>query len=100
MSACDEVRRCGELLQSAAGHFSQNPYESDRRSKMNEASKELLLSVTRLMVVADMVDIHNLLEATTRVRGWVSWFPRILKNSVYSIIPDSIIMLIYYSKLL
>lgn len=67
IAACDDVRGYGETLQAAAAQFSQSPCEPDNRTKMAKASKDLLLSVTRLMVVADMVDVHNLLEASSRV---------------------------------
>lgn len=67
MTACDEVKVCGELLQTAAGLFAQTPCDPTCRPKMNQCSRDLLLSVTRLMVVADMVDVNNLLEASGRV---------------------------------
>ncbi len=67
MTACDEVKNRGELLQAAAGQFSQSPYESSSRSKMSQTSKDLLMSVTKLMVVADMMDVQNLLDASSRV---------------------------------
>ncbi len=67
ITACDSVRACGESLQAAAAEFSQSPCEPDNRSNMTKASRELLISVTRLMVVADMVDVQNLLEASSRV---------------------------------
>jgi len=65
---CDDVRSQGELLQAAAVQFSQGTTEPDNRSRMTRACKNLLLSVARLMVVADMVDVNNLLQAANRVR--------------------------------
>ena len=61
------MRSHGELLQAAAAQFSQSPCEPDNRSKMTKASKDLLLAVTRLLVVADMADVNKLLEVSSRV---------------------------------
>lgn len=55
-------------MQRAANEFSQDAGDSTKRSAMTDASKGLLMSVTRLMVVADMVDVSKLLEASSRVR--------------------------------
>ena len=65
--SCDDVKANGEAMQRAATEFSQNAGDSSKRSAMMDASKSLLLSVTRLMVVADMVDVSELLQASSRV---------------------------------
>lgn len=54
-------------MQNAANEFSKDACDSNKHSAMMDASKRLLLSVTRLMVVADMVDVNMLLEASSRV---------------------------------
>lgn len=49
----------------------------DKRASMVRAARELLFSITRLMVLADIIDVNNLLNASGRVReggvGWGVW---------------------------
>lgn len=65
--ACEEVRTKGELLHSTGSTFVQDTSESDKRASMVHAARELLFSITRLMVIADIVDVNILLNASNRV---------------------------------
>lgn len=67
MLACEEVRSKGEVLHTVAEVFVQDPSLSDKRPGMVHAARELLFSITRLMVIADIVDVHNLLNASSGV---------------------------------
>jgi hypothetical protein len=54
--ACNEVRVAGERMHQAALDFSRDTLDTERREAMAEASRGLLLAVTRLLVVVDTVD--------------------------------------------
>ena len=58
-----------ETMHKAASEFVQDTFRSERRAAMVTAAQELLMSVTRLMVVADVVDVSKLLKASRRVSG-------------------------------
>ena len=55
-------------MHKTASEFAEETFQADKRSGMVEASRELLLAVTRLMVVADVLDVNKLLKASRRVR--------------------------------
>ena len=65
--ACEEVRQKGEQLHSAGSVFIQDSGNLTRRATMVRAARELLFSVTRLMVIADIIDVNNLLNASVKV---------------------------------
>ena len=65
--ACDEVKVAGEVMQKAADVFAQNTSRSDKREAMKEASRELLMTVVRLMVITDAVDVSKLFKVSSRV---------------------------------
>ena len=67
--ACDEVRAAGEVMHQAASEFARDTFQSEKRDEMTKASRELLMSVTRLMVIADAVDVKKLLKTSNRVRS-------------------------------
>lgn len=71
--ASEEVRTRGELLHSAGNLFIQDSGKPDRRATMVHAARELLFSVTRLMVIADIIDVNNLLNASVKV--WQTLYP-------------------------
>ena len=67
MLACDEVCTAGATMHKVASEFAQDTSQRGRREAMTKASRELLISVTRLMVVADAVDVSKLIKASGRV---------------------------------
>lgn len=63
LEAVDEVRKHGGAMSSAAREFSDDPCSSLKRGNMVRASRSLLSAVTRLLILADMVDVHLLLKS-------------------------------------
>ncbi|KAG1678666.1 Catenin alpha [Nymphon striatum] len=63
MSAVDEVRKTGDYMSLAAREFAEDPCSSAKRGNMVRAARNLLSAVTRLLILADMVDVHLLLKS-------------------------------------
>lgn len=63
LSAVDEVRKTGNAMSIAAREFSEDPCSSLKRGNMVRAARNLLSAVTRLLILADMVDVHLLLKS-------------------------------------
>nr|CAI5850476.1 unnamed protein product [Callosobruchus analis] len=63
LAAVDEVRRTGTAMSIAAREFSEDPCSSLKRGNMVRAARNLLSAVTRLLILADMVDVHLLLKS-------------------------------------
>ena len=68
--SCDEVKSAGEVVQKAANAFASDVSRSDKREVMKEASRDLLMAVVRLMVIADAVDVSKLLNVSNRVSSF------------------------------
>ncbi|XP_045782998.1 catenin alpha [Maniola jurtina] len=62
LAAVEEVRKAGAAMSLAAREFSEEPCASTVRSSMVRAARGLLSAVTRLLILADMVDVHLLLS--------------------------------------
>ncbi|CAH2083277.1 unnamed protein product [Euphydryas editha] len=62
LAAVEEVRKAGAAMSLAAREFSEEPCASSVRSGMVRAARGLLSAVTRLLILADMVDVHLLLS--------------------------------------
>ncbi|KAK7583905.1 hypothetical protein V9T40_004868 [Parthenolecanium corni] len=63
LSAVEEVRKTGETMSFAAREFAEDPCSSLKRGNMVRAARNLLSAVTRLLILADMVDVHLLLKS-------------------------------------
>jgi len=63
LAAVDEVRKTGEAMSGAAREFADDPCSSLKRGNMVRAARNLLSAVTRLLILADMVDVHLLLKS-------------------------------------
>ncbi|XKL59113.1 hypothetical protein PGB90_000129 [Kerria lacca] len=63
LSAVEEVRKTGEAMSFAAREFAEDPCSSLKRGNMVRAARNLLSAVTRLLILADMVDVHLLLKS-------------------------------------
>lgn len=61
--AVGEVRITGEKMRDAARKFAEEPCSSLQRGEMVRAARNLLSAVTRLLILADMVDVHLLLKS-------------------------------------
>ena len=66
--ACEDVRSKGETLHSTGSIFVQDTTKLEKRANMVRAARDLLFSITRLMVLADIIDVQNLLDASSKVR--------------------------------
>ncbi|XP_037729415.1 catenin alpha isoform X1 [Drosophila subpulchrella] len=63
LTAVDEVKKTGDAMSIAAREFSEDPCSSLKRGNMVRAARNLLSAVTRLLILADMVDVHLLLKS-------------------------------------
>lgn len=61
--AVEEVRKTGTTMSIAAREFTEDPCSSAKRANMVRAARNLLSAVTRLLILADMVDVHLLLKS-------------------------------------
>ena len=55
-------------MKAASQEFAEEPCSSMKRGAMVRAARALLSSVTRLLILADMVDVHLLLKKLRVVR--------------------------------
>ena len=69
LSAVDEVLKAGEAMSSAAREFASDPCSSVKRGNMVRAARNLLSAVTRLLILADMIDVHLLLKKLQKVEA-------------------------------
>ena len=60
-------------MRTASQAFADDPCSSTKRGAMVKAARALLSSVTRLLILADMVDVHHLLESLHIVSGGGGW---------------------------
>lgn len=67
--AVEEVRKTGEDMGHASQEFANDPCSSVRRGAMVRAARALLSAVTRLLILADMVDVHRLLKSLHHVES-------------------------------
>jgi len=58
----------GDAMSLAAREFAEDPCSSMKRGNMVRAARNLLSAVTRLLILADMVDVHLLLKSLQVVR--------------------------------
>ncbi|XP_076461006.1 LOW QUALITY PROTEIN: catenin alpha-2-like [Babylonia areolata] len=62
IAAIDEVKQTGETMNDASIEFAADPCSSVKRGAMVRAARALLSAVTRLLILADMVDVFLLLN--------------------------------------
>ncbi|PRD31971.1 UNVERIFIED_CONTAM: alpha-Cat [Trichonephila clavipes] len=65
--AVDEVKKTGEVMSKSSREFAEDPCSSVKRGTMVRAARNLLCAVTRLLILADMVDVHRLLKSLRSV---------------------------------
>ncbi|XP_065218563.1 catenin alpha isoform X3 [Planococcus citri] len=63
LDAVEEVRKTGDAMSFAAREFADDPCSSLKRGNMVRAARNLLSAVTKLLILADMVDVHLLLKS-------------------------------------
>ena len=54
-------------MSTASRAFAEEPCSSAKRGHMVRSARNLLSAVTRLLILADMVDVHLLLESLSLV---------------------------------
>ncbi|XP_062500485.1 catenin alpha-like [Corticium candelabrum] len=69
LKACDDVESSGGVLLRTSRSYLDDPGSNDKRDVMTEVAKELLTAVTRLLVIADIVDVNNVRRAAKRVES-------------------------------
>ena len=57
-----EVSTAGGHLHQAAAEFVRDPFDQKKREKVIRQARAVLSAVTRLLVLADMIDVERLLE--------------------------------------
>ena len=62
-AAIDDIRSTGRQMSMMSREFVQDPCSSVNRANIVKAARPLLLAVTRLLIVADMVDVQRLLDS-------------------------------------
>ena len=67
LAAVAEVKLTGESMSAAAREFANDPCSSVKRGNMVRASRSLLSAVTRLLILADMIDVHLLMKKVRTV---------------------------------
>ncbi|CAH1373789.1 unnamed protein product [Tenebrio molitor] len=63
LAAVEEVRTTGNAMSVASREFAQSPCDSQKRNEMVKAARNLLSAVTRLLILADMIDVQLLLKS-------------------------------------
>ena len=71
--ACNEVKVAGGSMQRATLDFSGDTLDAGRREAMAEASRALLIAVTRLLAVVDTIDSHTPSQTSIMV-NYALWF--------------------------
>lgn len=84
MAAVDEVRKTGEAMSKASREFAEDPCSSVKRGNMVRSARNLLSAVTRLLILADMVDVHRLLKSLRVVSCECSLLRASLMETTYS----------------
>lgn len=67
LTAIEDVRRTGDDMYAASSEFAGEPCSASRRATMVRAARSLLSAVTRLLILADMVDVYQLLRSLKMV---------------------------------
>lgn len=61
--AVEEVKEAGAIMSSTSREFASDPCSSGMRGSMVRAARNLLSGVTRLLILADMIDVNLLVQA-------------------------------------
>ena len=67
LAAVEDVKTAGSSMSESAREFANDPFSSAKRGTMIRASRSLLSAVTRLLIIADMIDVHLLLNKVRTV---------------------------------
>lgn len=67
--AVNEVRDAGQKMSEASRQFAEDPCSSAKRGQMVREARNLLNRVAGLLILADMIDVNNLLKSLEAVEG-------------------------------
>ena len=67
--AVDDVMKTGEVMSTESRDFASDPCSSKKRETMIKAARNLLSAVTRLLILADMIDVNLLLSKVQKVEA-------------------------------
>lgn len=67
LEAVEQVDKTGQAMSGSAREFADDPCSSAKRAAMVRDSRDLLAAVTRLLILADMIDVFMLLRSLKRV---------------------------------
>ena len=68
LAVVEDVRIKGSTLIISSKNFAEDPCSKVKRSSMVAAARSLLAAVTRLLILADMVDVHILMEKVNKAQ--------------------------------
>ena len=68
LTCVEDIRRHGHSLTLTSRDFTGDPCSSVRRGYMVRSAQDLLTSVTRLLILADMLDVHMLVVRVEAAR--------------------------------
>ena len=63
MNLTRSIYHTGDVMRESSSEFAEDPCSSMKRGAMVRAARALLSAVTRLLILADMVDVHLLLKS-------------------------------------
>ncbi|XP_023336051.1 catenin alpha [Eurytemora carolleeae] len=72
--AVGDIRARGTAMTVSANEFASDPCSQDKRNNMVFCARELLASVARLLIIADMIDVHVLMSAVYCVNNDIEFF--------------------------
>ena len=85
MLACvEEVRGTGQVMGVTAKEFANDPCSSVKRGNMVRASRNLLSAVTRLLIMADMIDVHLLMKKIRRVEDDLEYLKSVSSQASFT----------------
>ncbi|KAL5111918.1 Catenin alpha [Taenia crassiceps] len=67
--ALSEIQDIGENFQASVNAFLDNPEDEEFHTEMLRASRSLLSSVTRILILADLIDVSQLHRCLENIKG-------------------------------
>lgn len=67
--ALSEMQDIGENFHASVNAFLDNPEDEEFHSEMLRASRSLLSSVTRILILADLIDVSQLHRCLENIKG-------------------------------
>ena len=84
LAAVEDVRSTGATMSTSAREFAADPCSSVKRGNMVRASRNLLSAVTRLLIMADMIDVHLLMKKLRRVEDDLEYLKSVSSQASFT----------------